>query len=137
MATPNQVREALLKTISDYWTVPETLFFDNEIQDKPYATTWLHFRVRNTNSSQTSLGKPGNRRYTHFGHVFAELWGPKNEGMKDLENTADAIRDLFQGIGTFNGVRIRTNDVSIRDGIVDGSAHSIVIEFEYEFDEIK
>jgi len=136
MPTYNEVREALLKVIDDEWTATE-FYFDNEIQNKPTNREWLHFRVRNLHSEQTSLGKPGNRRYTHYGIVRAELWGPTNEGMKTLELRADELKDLFEGIGEFNGVRVRIYNASIRDGETDGASHSMVVQFDYEFDEIK
>jgi hypothetical protein len=105
-------RESLYQAFYDGWDDLTPLFFENEAHDEE-LDSWVRFFMRNTFSSQDTLGNSGSRSFAREGAVFVQVFTPLNSGLGESDVYAERVRTILEGV-TIGGVHFRgvlTNEI--------------------------
>lgn len=145
MTTLREAREAIYKRAVDEWQIageplcPYT--FDNEIFDPPKGpdgrgAPWARFSVRQLDSRQDTLGRPGTRKFLRTALARVEIFVPPGDGRWNTDTYMMAAQALFEGRATPEGTSIIFYEVTpaeiglIEDGRWDLS--TVSARFDYE-----
>ncbi len=133
MTTINEAREAIYDRFVTAWGSTTPLTFDSEnfaAPDEP----WARLTVRNSGSTQRTLGSPGNRRFRRVGSVFIQLFDLVDEGLANLDSLSRDARGVFEGV-SFDGLDF--TNVVIRESGADGKWFQFVVEAFFDYEETK
>ena len=98
MATINQVRELVYQTFVSGWGTTTVFTFENEKFDPPNNASWVRLSVRNTISSQETLGKITNRKFQRNAIIFAQIYTLADSmGMKPGDTLGETLRSILEG----------------------------------------
>lgn len=114
--------------------------FDNDVADE--QSTYARVRVFDGLSEQHTLGSAtlGQRKYARTGVVRVELRAPGNAGRKTLDQLAQHVRTIFEGVrlgatGTEEGVVTFASSTSI--GPTDGRHWILAVSTPFEYYEAR
>lgn len=144
MATMNQAREAIYSAFKTGWTTNSPnpgdlrtpIAWDNEAFDQSGVPTYVRVAVRHIGRGQTTLGRPGNRKFESLGAAFVQVFVPINTGTKDADDLAKAAQDIFEGV-TLAGVEVSFLDVTVRETGPSGKWFGVTVQADFNYDEIK
>lgn len=136
MATMNQAREAIYSAFATAWSTTTAIALDNETFEPTEGTPYVRLAVRHIGRSQRTLGRPGNRKYGSLGAVFVQVFVPINSGVKDADTLAKAAQDIFEGV-TLAAVEVSFLDVIVRETGPDGKWFGMVVQADFDYEEIK
>jgi hypothetical protein len=120
--------------------VPMALFPAMETQDPiPTDVYWCRVTLLPNDTEQTGFSNgayaPGNRRYTSYGLIVVQIFGPRqNADVADkLALLAQCAQKAFRK-ETANGVVLR--NASFRPMLPEENWEGMIVQAEYEYDEI-
>lgn len=133
MTTLIQAREVVYQRFVDnYTSTPFT--FEGEDYTPP-SPAWVRLSVRaNTAGGQDTLGRAGNRRFRRNGIIAAQVFTPINQGLRQGDDLAQAIREIFEA-QSFNG--LDTTDGLIRESPPEDEWFIHIVEVFFDYDEVK
>lgn len=136
MATINDAKEAIYQRFLDNYTgvTADRITFDNEEFDTPTTGNWVRLAVRGTSRAQDTLGKITNRKFRSTAILFIQVFTRTNTGTKDADVLAKEAADIYEGF-SFSGVDFQS--ALQRELGPDGPWYQVVVESEFDFDEIK
>lgn len=110
--------------------------FENEKIDPSSLqdSSWMRLGVRNTVSTQESMGQPLNREFLRKGYIFAQIFTPINKGMQQSDFISEALRVLFEG-KTIGGIRIYTCNVN--EGLEDPPWKQTNVQIAFDYNQTK
>lgn len=99
----------------------------------PYAVAFVHHSLR----SQSTLGEPGNRRFTQKGTITIQVFDALSvkQGLSNGLNLAIIARDCFEGKGTASGIIFR--NAAIKEIGRHGEWYQFQVFIDFEYDEVK
>lgn len=144
MATLPQAKAAIYSAFMARWNEPDATpyTFDNEQFDPPepdtegFRQSWVRLTVRHTGRSQQTMGKAGNRKYTRVGAAFIQVFTATDIGTAEADRLAEMAANIFEGVKLLN-TSVWFKDVITRETGVDGSWYGVIVEAEFEYEEIK
>lgn len=138
MTTITEAKEAMALQFITAWASETPVTIDNEEFDPPVnpPVPWVRFAVRHTASTQETLGRPGNRRYSRIGSAFVQVFTPQGIGTARADELARRARLAFEGL-TLAGTTVRFLDVIIREIGVSGQWYQVVVEADFEYNETR
>lgn len=103
----------------------------------PADAAWARITVQHATSRQSTLGEPGNRRFSRPGLVTVQIFTPLSAGggLFLAEKLAIIARNAFEGRGTPSGIWFR--DVRVQEAGVDGSWYRMDVRVGFEYDELR
>lgn len=118
MADNREARKKITQHFVDNWMVnsaPRTpIAFDNLKFDLPKETdSWVRIAVRHGAAGLAAAGSQEHRKFYKQGIVIVSLFTPKLAGMKEADEKASDIVDIFEGEGIdepqicFENVRVQ------------------------------
>jgi hypothetical protein len=120
--------------------IPDVEFPGDERQGvKPTDVYWARVTLLPNDTEQTGLSNgafaPGNRRYTSYGLIAVQIFGPRqNSDVADkLALLAQCAQKAFRK-ETANGVTLL--NASFRPMTPEPNWEAVIVQAEYEFDEI-
>lgn len=136
MATLNEAREAIYSAFITAWGSTTQVALDNEAFSPAENTAYVRLAVRHTARSQRTLGAAGNRKYGSLGTAFVQVFVPINSGVKAADDLATLARNIFEGI-TLASVDVSFLDVIVRETGPDGKWYGVVVQANFDYEEIK
>lgn len=136
MATMNQAREAIYSAFTTAWGSTTSIALDNEAFTPAEGSPYVRLAVRHLGRRQSTLGKPGNRKFESLGAAFVQVFVPINTGVKDADVLAKAAQDIFEGV-TLAGVEVSFLDVTVRETGPSGKWFGVTVQADFNYDEIK
>jgi len=136
MATMNQAREAIYSAFVTAWGATTPIALDNEAYSPAENTSYVRLAVRHTGRSQRTLGAAGNRKYGSLGAAFVQVFVPINSGVKSADDLATQARNIFEGV-TLASVDVSFLDVLVRETGPDGKWYGVVVQANFDYEEIK
>lgn len=106
---------------------------DNLTFDGSGRTIWIDVMIRQTASTQRTLGRPGNRRYRREGVLTATIRTLPGIGLEKITEIAQEIRGIFegtkiQGINPIGGVLVQEQGRDI-------TGYSVIVSFPFWYEE--
>lgn len=134
--TPDEARKAICTRWTTQWGNTTPFVFENEDNKTLDAGTvpWVRFVVRNVDGAQETLGPVGNRNYERRGLVLAQIFTPKDSGMKRGDVLSHQARAIFEGV-SFEGIDF--NNGRVREVVPDGKWQPFVMEADFIYYETK
>ena len=136
MTTDNEATEAIYQRFLDNFTgvVAGNIDFDNEKFEPAGSGAWVRLTVRGRSRVQDTLGKTGNRRFRSAKSVFVQVYTDIDTGVQQADILGAEARDVFEGV-SFSGLDFG-NAFKEEKG-PDGKWYEVLVEAEFEYDEIK
>ena len=135
--TLNESRTAVYEAFIAAWTpTGHELTFDNEAFSPPVDVPWARLSVRQLASTQETLGRVGNRRFSRLAAAFAQIFVPIDEGTSIADNLATIARNAFEGT-SLTGTTVRFQDVIVREIGPEGRWYNVTVEAQFEYDETR
>lgn len=133
--TLNEAREAIYQEFASNTSLASANYtFGNEKYTPPTTGRWARLTVAHENGEQETLGEVGLRKFLRRGRVLVQLYDSVDNGLYDLDQLADATRDIFEGT-TLSGVYF--NNVDIRESGSDGEWYQVVVDAPFFYTETK
>lgn len=134
MTSLNDVRKLIYNTFITDWNNETPFTFDNE-QFDAQTDPWVRVTVRNTGSSQETLGAPilQSRRFLRSGSVFIQVFVLSKSGTFEGDRLSELARDIFEA-KTITTPSVWFSESAIRENGVDGEWYQYTVEttFTYE-----
>lgn len=120
--TPDDARTVILKRIRPTMAdspvgVPHNrITADNEPFDEaklPDDAQWIRVVVRHSGRNQTTLGRPGNRKFQSDATLIAQVFVPNQKRTDIADRLAKSVADLFDS-STLDGLNFQA--ATIREG---------------------
>jgi len=136
MATMNEAREAIYAAFLTAWGSTTDVARDNEAFVPVEGSPYVRLSVRHIGRSQRTLGRVGNRNFGSLGAVFIQVFVPINTGLKAADDLAKAAQDVFEGV-TLATVEVSFLDVIVRETGPDGKWFGMVVQANFDYEEVK
>lgn len=146
-ANSSDAKDALYKHFLDRWNDGRiAALFDYELQilwpniepdEKPDSSkTWLRVSTQTVLRQQTTLGPPGQRRFTVDGLIFVQFFFPKSKADSAtlINNVADITVNIFDQPSECNLIqfyRARSRELP-----EERDTYRLNVVAEYEYDEL-
>lgn len=148
MTTIREAREAIYKRFVEEWVSgsdPLTPYaLDNERFDPPAGADgrgapWARCSVRNIDSGQHTLGRPGNRKFQRIALARVEIFVPPGSGRWDTDTYLMTAMSLFEGRPSPAGTNIEFYEVLPEEiGLIeDGRWDLSTVSARFDYEEIK
>lgn len=138
MVTHTEARTEVTKFfLANFTDLPaDRIALPNEDFDTPDGLPWARFSILNTASAQRSLGDVGRRKYDRQASVFVQIFAPENSAQKTVDEIADSVRSLFEGVSLVNN-DIRFRNTIAREIGVDDGWYQLSVECLFEYTETR
>lgn len=136
VTVPDVARAAIHDRWITEWDTTSPFVFENEADDALFEgdVAWTRLTVRNTATSQKTLGPKTNRRYRRDASIFVQVMSPLDEGMQGGAVLAQTARGIFEG-ERFSD--LACNDGEIREIGSDGKWYVTNVEVFLDYEETK
>jgi len=123
--------------LANYTALPAAqVTADNENFETPEGLPWGRLSVRHATRAQESLGGLGLRKFTSVGAAFFQVFVPKDQGVKQADELAQAARVIFEGVSIY-GNDIRFTSCDIREAGPEDGWYGLVVEALFQYTETK
>lgn len=136
MPTMNEAKEAALKRFLAQTTLPaDRRALPNMAFEPPAGVTWVRISIQHIGGEQSTLNRPGLRRFERRAIVFMQVMAPVDQGSEAGDLLAQECRDIFEGT-SFDGLRFTSVDV--REVPSDDDAWwTTLVEAPFDYEEVK
>lgn len=130
----NEARQQVYNRFIAAWPAQCPYVLDNETG--PSVPTWARCSVRSMPSGQSTLGRPGNRKFHRRALIRVEVYVPPAQGLAEADALSKAAKDLFEAT-TFAGIKTYDADTA-EVGLVDEDRWFLsTVEVDCEYEDIR
>lgn len=125
--------EAMAQLFNDIWTPSGHPYaLGNEKFAPPDESPWARMVTRINAATQSTLGRPGSRKFDRFGSVLVQVFTPVGDGTRDSTELVQLVVDGFEG-ARISGSTICFNDVIPRAVGPTDKWYQVTIEAEFRY----
>ena len=141
MTTQAEARASVYKRFLAAWTATTIYHLEGEPFDMtdetvlpPDTPAWARLSVRHLPNEGSTMGPPGQRKWTRRAAVYVEIMTPINTGMKVPDDLVQAARTLYEGL-RYEGLVFEVSDP--RERPASPPWQSIVVETRFSYEETR